>query len=145
MSDPHWHDADQPNRRPTQGDRGRDRRSGARQHGERTRRRDAGRDAQTREMWVDDGDPRAHTRRMQAPPEARGRAARRQGVLGWLGTLPGSAGIGIVAGSALLGAVITVVLRRDPGTVLGVLLVLGTIVAGLAVRTRSARLIIPVP
>src|SRR5581483_10861934 len=101
--------------------------------------------------------------RMQAPPEARGRrgqvaggpppdrgsmrgrAARRQGVLGWLGTLPGSAGIGIVAGSALLGAVITVVLRRDPGTVLGVLLVLGTIVAGLAVRTRSARLIIPVP
>jgi Domain of unknown function (DUF6542) len=75
----------------------------------------------------------------------RGRAARRQGVLGWLGTLSGAAGIGIVAGSALLGAVITVVQRQDPGAVLGVLLLLGTIVAGFAVRTRSVRLIIPAP
>lgn len=75
----------------------------------------------------------------------RGRAARRQGVLGWLGTLSGAAGIGIVAASAVLGAVITVIQRQDPGAVLGVLLVLGTIVAGFAVRTRSVRLIIPVP
>jgi hypothetical protein len=75
----------------------------------------------------------------------RGRAARRQGVLGWLGTLSGAAGIGIVAASALLGAVITVVQRQDPGAVLGVLLVGGTIVAGFAVRTRSVRLIIPAP
>jgi hypothetical protein len=75
----------------------------------------------------------------------RGRAPRRQGPLAWLGTLPGIAGIGIVAGSALLGAIVTVVERQDPGAVLGVLLVLGTIVAALAVKTRSARLIIPTP
>lgn len=75
----------------------------------------------------------------------RGRAARRQRPLGWLGTLSGAYGIGIVAAGAMLGAVITVVQREDPGAVLGVLLVLGTILAGLAVRARSARLIIPAP
>jgi uncharacterized protein DUF6542 len=75
----------------------------------------------------------------------RGRAARRQGVLGWLGTLSGAAGIGIVAASAVLGAVITVVQRQDPGAALGVLLVVGTIAAGFAVRPRSVRLIIPAP
>lgn len=75
----------------------------------------------------------------------RGRGPRRQGVLGWLGTLSGAYGIGIVAASAMLGAVITVVQRQDPGAVLGVLLVLGTVVAGFAVRTRSVRLVIPAP
>lgn len=75
----------------------------------------------------------------------RGRAPRRQGPLAWLGTLSGAGGLAIVAGSALLGAIITVVERQDPGVVLGVLLVLGTIAAGLGVKTRSARLIIPAP
>ena len=62
-----------------------------------------------------------------------------------MGTLSGGVGVGIVAGSALLGAVITIVLRREPGAVLGVFLVLGTLIAGLAVRPRSARLVIPAP
>jgi hypothetical protein len=47
--------------------------------------------------------------------------------------------------SALLGAVVTIVLRRDPGTVLGVVVVIGTLVACLAVRARSVRLLIPAP
>ncbi|MBV9444849.1 MAG: hypothetical protein JO345_02985 [Streptosporangiaceae bacterium] len=69
----------------------------------------------------------------------------RRGPLNRWGELPGGTGVGIVAGSALLGALITIVLRQDPGAPLGVILVLGTFAAGLAVRARYARLIIPAP
>ncbi len=114
-------------------------------------------------MRVGDDDPRASTRRMQAPPElrgsrgpgaerpppnggtSRGRGPRRQGALAWWGTLSGGRGIAIVLGSVAFGALLTIVLRRDPGFVLGMLLILATIVAGLAVRTNAARLIIPAP
>lgn len=114
-------------------------------------------------MRVGDGDPRANTRRMQAPPEPSGRRgegaerpppnggtlrrrdARRQGSLAWLGTLSGGRGIAIAAGSTALGALLTILQRHDPGVVLGVFLVLGTIVAGVAVRPDAARLIIPAP
>lgn len=114
-------------------------------------------------MRVGDGDPRANTRRMQAPPEPSGhrgqgaersspnggtlrrRDARRQGSLAWLGTLSGGHGIAIAAGSTALGALLTILQRHDPGVVLGVFLVLGTIVAGVAVRPSAARLIIPAP
>jgi hypothetical protein len=75
----------------------------------------------------------------------RGRDPRRRGPLARLGTLSGGLGVGIVAGSAFLGALITIAERRDPGAVLGVLLVLGTVVAGLAVRPRSVHKIIPAP
>jgi hypothetical protein len=61
------------------------------------------------------------------------------------GTLTGAGGIIIVAISALFGAIVTVVMKRDPGTVLGVFVVAGTLVACLAVRARSVRLIIPAP
>jgi hypothetical protein len=61
------------------------------------------------------------------------------------GTLSGAGGIIIVAISALFGAIVTVVMKRDPGTVLGVFVVAGTLVACLAVRARSVRLIIPAP
>jgi hypothetical protein len=50
-----------------------------------------------------------------------------------------------VAGSAFLGALITIAERRDPGAVLGVLVVLGTVLAGFAVRPRSVHMIIPAP
>jgi hypothetical protein len=67
------------------------------------------------------------------------------GFAGGFGDFSGLVGVGIVAASALLGAIITIVLRRDPGILLGVFVIAGTLVAGLAVRPRSARLIIPVP
>lgn len=46
---------------------------------------------------------------------------------------------------ALLGAVITVIARRDPGTLLGVFVVIGTLIGCLAIRARSVRLLIPAP
>jgi hypothetical protein len=57
----------------------------------------------------------------------------------------GGAGVATVAASALLGAIITIALRHDPGTLLGSFIILGTLVAGVTVRTRSVRLIIPAP
>jgi hypothetical protein len=167
MSDPRWHDADPPSRRPPYGDGAPDRRPGMRRPSGKAPRPDAPRtrdtDPRTRDKWVGDGDPRANTRRMQVPPEPRGRREpraagpppnggtmrgrdpRRRGALGRWGTLSGGLGIGIVAGSAALGALITIVLRREPGALLGVFLILGTLIGGLAVRTASARLIIPAP
>lgn len=67
------------------------------------------------------------------------------GILGEFGNFTGMAGIGIVAGSALLGAIITIGLREDPGAPLGFVVIIGTLLAGLAVRPRSVRLIIPAP
>jgi hypothetical protein len=50
-----------------------------------------------------------------------------------------------VIGSAALGALVTVLTRSQPGSVLGVFLVAGTVAAALAVQPRSGYLIIPVP
>jgi hypothetical protein len=51
----------------------------------------------------------------------------------------------IVIGCAVLGMVVTVLARVEPGSVLGVFVVAGTAVATLAVRPRSVYVIIPVP
>ncbi len=51
----------------------------------------------------------------------------------------------IVVATAVLGAIVTVVTKRDPGSVLGWLIVAGTAIAGFAVRPRSAYLLVPVP
>jgi hypothetical protein len=73
------------------------------------------------------------------PPSPAGPAPRR-----W-GALPGMTCVCIVIGAAALGALITALTGSQPGLVLGVLLVGGTITAALAVRSRAAYLIIPVP
>jgi Domain of unknown function (DUF6542) len=59
--------------------------------------------------------------------------------------LPGLAGAGIVLGAAVLGAIVTVVARKDPGNLLGAFLVVGTIGAAFGVRARSAYLLVPAP
>jgi hypothetical protein len=51
----------------------------------------------------------------------------------------------VVIGSAALGALLTAVAGQQPGAVLGVFVVVGTLIAGLAVRRRTGYLIIPVP
>jgi hypothetical protein len=61
------------------------------------------------------------------------------------GSLPGGVGVSIIAASAALGAVITIAHRAQPGRVLGVCIVVGTVIAALAVRPRLGRLIFPVP
>lgn len=61
------------------------------------------------------------------------------------GQLPWGRGIVLVAGAAGLGALLTIVIGSDPGFLLGVLVVLGTVAASLAVDPRRAYLIIPAP
>jgi uncharacterized protein DUF6542 len=51
----------------------------------------------------------------------------------------------IVVVAATLGAIATVVTKRDPGSLLGWCIMAGTLIAALAVRPRSAYLLIPVP
>jgi hypothetical protein len=61
------------------------------------------------------------------------------------GTRPGRLGVFAVVAAALLGMVITVLAGREPGLILGIFLIAGTIVAALAVRPRATYLIFPVP
>jgi len=59
--------------------------------------------------------------------------------------MSGWAGIFIVAAATLLGMIGTLLAKKDPGGVLGALIVLGTIAAVLAVQYRSAYTLIPAP
>src|ERR1700679_984925 len=61
------------------------------------------------------------------------------------GELSGGLGLGIVVIVAALGAVVSIVTKHEPGTLLGGFVVAGTLAAALAVRPRSAYLMIPVP
>jgi hypothetical protein len=51
----------------------------------------------------------------------------------------------LVAGAAGLGALLTIVTGSDPGFLLGLLVVLGTMAASVAVDARRAYLVIPAP
>jgi len=47
--------------------------------------------------------------------------------------------------SAALGTIATMVTRREPGPLLGLFVIAGTVAAALAVRPRMGRMILPVP
>jgi hypothetical protein len=82
-------------------------------------------------------------RRTQA---ARGRGGRGgSGRLGQFGSLQGGLGVCLIVASTAIGAVATMATGRAPGFMLGVFVVIGTVVAALAVRPRAGRLIFPVP
>jgi hypothetical protein len=51
----------------------------------------------------------------------------------------------VIIGAAALGMVVTVLARTEPGPVLGVLLLAGTLGAALAVRPRAVYVTIPAP
>jgi hypothetical protein len=51
----------------------------------------------------------------------------------------------MIAAAAMLGAVFTVASHREPGQVLGIFVLAGTLTAATSVRARSAYAIIPVP
>lgn len=76
---------------------------------------------------------------MRRPPSAAGRLPL------WWGSLTGRAGVCIVAGGAVAGAVLTVLAGTGPGALLGVFLVAGTLAAALAIQPRAVYRIIPVP
>jgi uncharacterized protein DUF6542 len=61
------------------------------------------------------------------------------------GALPSVLGVCIVIGSAALGALVSAVTGHQPGPLLSVFLVVGTICAVLAIRPRKVYTIIPVP
>jgi hypothetical protein len=61
------------------------------------------------------------------------------------GTRPGRLGVFAVVAAVLLGLVVTVLSGSDPGVILGVLLVAGTVVGALAVRPAATYLLFPVP
>jgi hypothetical protein len=61
------------------------------------------------------------------------------------GTRPGRLGVVAVVAAALVGMVITVLAGSEPGLILGIFLIAGTIVAALAVRPAATYLIFPVP
>ena len=82
--------------------------------------------------------PRRDGRRLPERPRGRDTLPR------W-GNFPGRFGVCVVIGSAALGALLTSLAGQQPGAVLGVFLVVGTLVAALAVRPRTGYLIIPVP
>jgi Domain of unknown function (DUF6542) len=61
------------------------------------------------------------------------------------GTRPARLGVFAIIGATLLGLVTTVVAGIEPGLILGIFLVAGTIAAALAVRAEAVYLIFPVP
>jgi hypothetical protein len=63
----------------------------------------------------------------------------------WQGSLRGGLGVCVIVGSAVIGAVATVMTRAEPGAVLGLSVLAGTVAAALTVQPRTGRLIFPVP
>ena len=73
------------------------------------------------------------------------RRAADRGVPGGWGALRGGIGVGIVMGSAVIGIAASLVLGHGPGSVLGLFIVAGTVVAALVVRPTAVRMLLPVP
>ena len=64
---------------------------------------------------------------------------------GLWGTRPGRLGVFGVIGATLVGLAITLLSGTEPGVILGVFVVVGTVAAALAVRPGAVYLIFPVP
>jgi hypothetical protein len=95
---------------------------------------------------------RASRRAADEAGRARGRgAARRPRAPGsrlsriWEGSLRGALGVCVIAGSALIGAIATIATHAEPGSVLGLAVLAGTVAAALTVQPQTGRLIFPVP
>jgi hypothetical protein len=63
----------------------------------------------------------------------------------WEGSLRGGLGVCVIVGSAMIGAIATIVTKSQPGSVLGLSVLAGTVAAALTVQPRTGRLIFPVP
>jgi hypothetical protein len=78
-----------------------------------------------------------------AGPRARGSDGRLSRI--WQGSLSGGLGICVIVGSGVIGTTATIVTRAQPGSVLGLAVLAGTVAAALTVQPRTGRLIFPVP
>jgi hypothetical protein len=63
----------------------------------------------------------------------------------WLGKLPTWTALLVLAGFALFGVVITLAAGQEPGTLLGVFVILGSIAAALGIRRGKVYLLFPAP
>jgi len=93
---------------------------------------------------------RADTSRVRGAGRGRGAGRRPRNPGGWLsriwqGSLGGGLAVCVIAGSALIGAIATIVTRNQPGSALGLFVLAGTVAAALTVQPRTGRLIFPVP
>ncbi len=61
------------------------------------------------------------------------------------GSLSGRSGVSIVLGAAAFGLVVTVLAGSEPGDLLGLFLIAGTLIAALAVRADAVHVLIPAP
>jgi len=80
--------------------------------------------------------------------EPRGPQRFTAGVPGGLrlgGSLSGGLAVAIVAASTALGASATMLTGKEPGSILGVFVIIGTLAAAVAVRPQAGRIIVPVP
>jgi hypothetical protein len=84
--------------------------------------------------------PQRGPRGPQGYPQAGGSGGLRLG-----GTLSGGLGVAIVTASTALGASATMLTGKEPGSILGVFVIIGTLAAAVAVRPQAGRLILPVP
>jgi hypothetical protein len=86
--------------------------------------------------------PRRGARGSQVP---QGYAQGRPAALRLGGSLSGGLGVAIVAASTALGASATMLTGKEPGSILGVFVIIGTLAAAVAVRPQSGRVLLPVP
>jgi hypothetical protein len=86
-----------------------------------------------------DGRPPGHGAGSRSPGSG-GRLSRV-----WEGSLRGGLGVCVIVGSAMIGAIATIVTKSQPGSVLGLSVLAGTVAAALTVQPRTGRLIFPVP
>ena len=65
--------------------------------------------------------------------------------LRWLGTLSGRVAVYILLGATLLGVIGTLLTGSEPGSLLGFLITVGSVVAAVGIQRRSLHLLIPLP
>jgi hypothetical protein len=63
----------------------------------------------------------------------------------WLGALPILGAVYILLGATAIGVIGTLVAKSEPGSLLSYLVIIGSVVAALAIRRRSLYLLIPLP
>ena len=92
------------------------------------------------------GGQRGDWARVAAPrPQDRGGYDGAPGALRLGGSLSGGLGVAIVAASTALGASATMLMGKEPGSILGAFVIIGTVAAAVAVRPQAGRMILPAP
>lgn len=100
----------------------------------------------TRAAGTDDfGDRRRAPGRGPAAPVDQPPGLRPGPTVRWLGTLAARTAVLILLGATLLGVAGTIVTHREPGGLLGFFVILGAVIATLAIRRRRLHILIPLP